>query len=184
MDSAPELLRSRRVYEGQVVNLDLDTIRTPSGTSLELEIVRHPGASAIVPLLGEPSDADPAVLLIEQYRWAAGGRIWEIPAGVIEAGEQPEETARRELLEETGARARHFDYLTTLLTTPGFTDERIHLFLATGITAGEPNPQGDEFMRVEAHPISRVLEMIRDGQIRDAKSIVALLYVAGYRLGL
>jgi ADP-ribose pyrophosphatase len=121
-------------------------------------------------------------LLIHQYRYATGGTIWEIPAGVLEPGEEPEACARRELTEETGATAEHFQHLTTVYTTPGFTDEVIHLFLATGITPGEPNHAEDEFIEVEARPLTKVMEMIRDGEIIDAKSIVALLYVAGFTL--
>jgi ADP-ribose pyrophosphatase len=137
-----------------------------------------------VPLLSDPTGADPQVLLIRQYRYAAGGPIWEVPAGVLEPGESPEECARRELREETGARAERIEHLTTIYTTPGFTDERIHLFLATGITPGEPRPMSDEFLVVEARPISRVLEMIRDRDVVDAKSVVALLFLAGFRMGL
>jgi ADP-ribose pyrophosphatase len=138
----------------------------------------------VVPLLSDPQSADPAVLLIQQYRYAAGGPIWEIPAGVLHPGEDPASCARRELAEETGATAEELQRLTTVFTTPGFTDERIHLFLATGLRAGEPRHERDEFITIRAVPMTRVLEMVRDGEIRDAKSIVALLYVAGYRLGL
>jgi len=175
-------LETRRAYTGRFINVDLDTVQAPDGSTLELEMVRHPGACAVVPLLSDPGGADPQVLLIRQYRYAAGGAIWEIPAGVLEPGETPEDCARRELLEETGASADRIEYLTAIYTTPGFTDERIHLFLATGITAGEPRPRSDEFVEVEVRPISRVLEMIRDREIVDGKSIVALLYVAGFRL--
>ena len=122
--------------------------------------------------------------MLRQYRYAAGGPIWEVPAGVLEPGEAPAECARRELKEETGADAERFEHLTTMYTTPGFTDERIHLFLATGITAGEARPMADEFLEVRAMPISRALELIRNGEIADGKSIVALLYVAGFRLGM
>ncbi len=186
MSESPERHRieTRRAYAGRLINVDLDTVRAPDGSTLELEMVRHPGAAAVVPLLSDSSGTDPQVLLIKQYRYAAGGPIWEVPAGVLEPGETPEECARRELVEETGARAERIEYLTTIFTTPGFTDERIHLFLATGITAGEPRPMSDEFLVVEAKPLSRVLEMIRDREIVDGKSIVAVLYLAGFRLGL
>ncbi len=184
MDVLPVRLASRRVYDGRIVRLDVDTIRSPKGGELELEIVRHPGAAAIVPLLSDVDSPDPVVLLIHQYRYATEGVIWEIPAGTLDPGEEPLACARRELLEETGARATNLEHLTTIYTTPGFTDERIHLFLATGITVGEPDTQGDEFIEKEARALSVVLEMIRDGEIVDAKSIVALLYVAGYRLNL
>ncbi len=175
---------TRRAYAGRLLQVDVDTVRAPDGSTLELELVRHPGAAAVVPLLSDPESSDPQVLLLRQYRYAAGGPIWEVPAGVLEPGESPEACARRELLEETGARAERMEHLTTIFTTPGFTDERIHLFIASGITAGEPRPMSDEFLEVEAKPLSRVLEMIRDQEMVDGKSIVALLYLAGFRLGL
>ncbi len=177
-------LATRRVYDGRLVCLDVDTVRQPDGRSHELEIVRHPGAAAVVPLLSDATADDPSVLLIRQYRYAVGSTIWEIPAGTLEPGEEPAACAERELWEETGARAERIEHLTTIWTTPGFTDERIHLFLASGLRAGEPKRQGDELIKVESRPISNVLEMIRDGAIADAKSIAALLFVAGYRLNL
>jgi ADP-ribose pyrophosphatase len=170
------------VYAGRLLKVEADTIRTPNGTELELEIVRHPGAAAIVPLLSDPGSDDPVVLLLRQYRYAARDVIWEIPAGVLEPGEAPIDCARRELLEEAGATAEQIEPLTTIFTTPGFTDERIHLFLATGVRAGTASPEPDELIEVQPQPLSRVLQMVGDGQIVDAKSIVALLYVAGYRL--
>jgi ADP-ribose pyrophosphatase len=181
-DPRGERLRTRRVYAGRLLNVDADTVRTPNGTELELEMVRHPGAAAVVPLLSDPRSPDPVILLLRQYRYAARGMIWEIPAGVLETGEAPLACARRELLEEAGAEAERIDHLTTVYTTPGFTDERIHLFMATGVRAGTASPRPDELIEVHPHPMSRVLEMIRDGQIVDAKSIVALLFLAGYRL--
>lgn len=180
----PERVRTRRAYDGRLLKVDVDTVRSPTGTELELEIIRHPGAAAIVPLLSDPEAEDPSVLLLEQYRYAAGGTIWEIPAGVLEPDEPPLECARRELLEETGAHADHIEHLTTVFTTPGFTDERIHLFLASGLTIGEPSHQHDEFIQVKPRLLSDALSMIRSGQIVDGKSIVAILYVAGFRLGL
>jgi len=180
---APERMRTRRAYDGRLIKLDVDTLRGPAKNEFDLEVIRHPGAAAIVPLLSDRKAQDPSILLLEQYRYAAGGQIWEIPAGVLEPGEDPMECARRELLEETGATAATLEHLTTIFTTPGFADERIHLFLASEITVGETNHQHDEFIQVRARPLSEVLRMIRDGTIVDAKSIVAILYVAGYRLG-
>jgi ADP-ribose pyrophosphatase len=180
----PTCIATRRTYDGKLVKVEVDTVRGPSGAEYDLEIVRHPGAAAVVPLLSDPASPDPTVLLIEQYRYATGGTIWEVPAGVLEAGEDPADCARRELTEETGAVAETVEHLTTVYTTPGFTDEQIHVFLATGLSQGEPKHEANEFIKMKPLPLARALEMIRDGEIVDAKSIVALLYVAGYRLNM
>ena len=180
----PECLRTERVYDGRIVRVDLDTVRAPDGSEMHLEMVRHRGAAAIVPLMSGLDAEDPSVLLIKQYRYATGGTIWEIPAGLLDPGEAPIDCARRELLEEVGAEAEELEHLITIYTTPGFTDERIHIFLATGLTVGETHHEPDEFIEVVALPISRILEMIRDGELVDGKSITALLYVAGFRLGI
>lgn len=173
-------LESRRVYSGKIVSLDVDTVRYPDGTSGELEMIRHPGASAILPFLSDPDGADPQILLIRQYRYAAEGYVYEVPAGRLEPGEDPKDCARRELLEETGCRAESVKYLTTIFTTPGFTDEKIHLFMATGVTAGEAKPESDEFLELQPRTISQALRMIQAGEIKDAKTIVTLLFAAGF----
>jgi ADP-ribose pyrophosphatase len=183
-DAVPQRLASRRAYDGRLIKVDVDTIEAPDGATFELEMIRHPGAAAVVPLLDDAGAEDPSVLLIRQYRHAASGTIWEIPAGVLEPGEEPLACARRELTEETGATAGRIEHLTTVYTTPGFTDEQIHLFVASQLRAGEPRHEDDEFIEVRAMPISEVLAMIKDGQIVDAKTIVALLYVAGYAMQL
>jgi ADP-ribose pyrophosphatase len=178
-------LASRPVHRGRVVELNVDTVRFPDGSTGELEMVRHSGAAAVLPVLGDPEAEDPQILLIRQYRYAAGGYIYEVPAGRPSApGEEWEVCARRELEEETGMRARELRKLTMIYTTPGFTDERIHLFLATGLEEGTHARDVDEFMEVVPIPLSRALEMIRDGEIIDAKSICTLLYAAGFVLGL
>lgn len=179
-------IESRRVYTGRVLNLDVDTVSFPNGQRGELEMIRHPGASAVLPVLSPDDSTDPQLLLIRQYRYAAGGPIWEIPAGRIEPGESPEECARRELLEEAGASARRWKRLTTIYTTPGFTDERIHLFAAFDLVV-KPESQrheADEFLETKALPTSRVLGMIRDGELVDSKTAVAVLFFAGFHLKL
>ncbi|MBA2686763.1 MAG: NUDIX hydrolase [Gemmatimonadaceae bacterium] len=183
MTSPESQLESKRVYSGKVVSLDVDTVRFPDGTSGELEMIRHPGASAILPFLSDPDGGDPQILLIRQYRYAADGYVYEVPAGRLEAGEDPTDCARRELLEETGCRAESVKYLTTIFTTPGFTDEKIHLFMATGVTAGTARPESDEFVELQPRTISQALRMIQGGEIQDAKTIVTILYVAGFELG-
>lgn len=184
MSEVKDRTATRRVYSGRVVNLDVDTVRYPNGQSGELEMIRHPGAAAVLPVLS--AGDDPQLLLIRQYRYAAGGPIWEIPAGRLEPGESPEECARRELLEEAGATARRWRRLTTIFTTPGFTDERIHLFAASDLVV-KPESQhreADEFIELKALPISQVLGMIRDGELVDGKTAVAVLFFAGFHLKL
>jgi len=184
MPSAPTPLSSTRAYTGRVIAVDVETLRTPAGATIDLEIIRHKGAAAVVPVLSPLDSDDPTLLLIHQFRHAAGGFIWEIPAGVLGDGESPEECARRELKEETGAEAGSIQRLTTILTTPGFTDERIHLFVATDLKIGEPQREHDEFIETGTMPLSRCLAMIRDGEIQDGKTVAALLYLAGFTLGL
>jgi ADP-ribose diphosphatase len=176
-------ISSRRVYTGRVINVDIDTVRFPNGSTGELEIVRHPGASAVVPFLSDPSSDDPQILLIKQYRYAAEDFIWEIPAGKLDGDEDPLVCARRELLEETGCTAEDIEPLCTFYTTPGFTDELIHTFMATGLTRGTVAHEKDEFMSLETVTLSHALELIRTGELKDAKSALAILYVAGFRLG-
>jgi len=174
------LISTERLYTGRIVNLDRDTVRFPDGSTGQLEMLRHPGASAVVPFLDDPHAADPRVLLIRQFRHAAEDFIWEVPAGRLDAGETPEACARRELEEETGMRARAIERLTTIYTTPGFTDERIHLFAAHGLEAGTHHREADEFM--ELHPMawSAAMELVRAGAIQDAKTIASLLFVQCY----
>ena len=176
-------IASRRVHTGRVLNLDIDTVHFPNGTTGELEMIRHPGASAVVPFLGDPTGEDPQVLLIRQYRYAAEGFIYEIPAGRLDPGEEPVACARRELREETGCDAERVEHLITIYTTPGFTDEKIHLFMALGLSRGELAREADEFIEIETMPLSRALELVERGVIQDGKTIVGLLYAAGFRAG-
>jgi len=170
------LLESRLIHAGRVVHLSMDRVRFPDGSEGDLEFIRHRGASAVVPFLGNPDDPDPEVVLIHQFRYAAGGFVYEIPAGIPFDGESWEECARRELEEETGYVARDLQPLTRVLTTPGFTNEEVHLFQATGLGKGAVSRDRDEFIEVVELPFSRVLEMVRDGVIRDGKSLVGILF--------
>jgi ADP-ribose pyrophosphatase len=175
------LVSSSRLYSGRIVNLDLDTVRFPDESIGQLEMLRHPGAAAVVPFLDSPGGADPRVVLIRQFRHAADGYIWEVPAGRLDSGEPPEVCAARELEEETGMRARRLERLTTIYTTPGFTDERIHLFLADGLDPGAEHREADEFMELHTRRWSEVLGMIEQGEIVDGKTLVSLLFVQTFR---
>lgn len=173
------LTHTERIYTGRVINLDRDSVRFPDGSEGALEMVRHPGASAVVPFLDDPAVADPRIVLIRQFRHAADGYVWEVPAGRLDRAEPPERCAARELEEETGLAAGRLVPLLTIYTTPGFTDERIHLFAAYDLTQGHHRREADEFVEVHRLPRSEILRMIRDGEIVDGKSLVALLLVLG-----
>ena len=175
------LVSSSRLYSGRIVNLDLDTVRFPDDSMGQLEMLRHPGAAAVVPFLDSPGGADPRVVLIRQFRHAADGYIWEVPAGRLDKGEPPESCAARELEEETGMRARRLERLTTIYTTPGFTDERIHLFLAEGLDPGAEHREADEFMELHTLRWAQVMEMIERGEVVDGKTLVSLLFVQALR---
>jgi ADP-ribose pyrophosphatase len=169
-------LSSRRIYSGKVLSLDVDQVRFPDGSTGELEMIRHSGASAIVPLFNADKP-DPEVLLIRQYRYAADGYVYEIPAGLLNAGETPEDCARRELKEETGYSAERLRPLITIYTTPGFTDEKIHLFAGEGLAAGKDSREADEFLELYPISLSDALAMVRAGKIVDGKTIVGLFLV-------
>jgi ADP-ribose pyrophosphatase len=170
-------MKQRLTYQGRSIAVYVEEAELPGGRRVELDVVRHPGAAAIVPF-----ETDDVVLLIQQYRHAAGGTIWEVPAGKLD-GDTPEVCARKELEEEAGRRAGRIERLGSILTTPGFTDEVIHLFAAFDL---EPIPQrleSDEVIDVVPTPITEALELIWSGELTDAKSVVALIHAAR-RLGL
>ena len=178
------MISRRPVHKGRIVDLGIDTVRFPDGSTGELEMIRHSGASAVLPVLSDPDGDDPILLLVRQYRYAAGGWLYEVPAGRPQhPGEPWDQVARRELLEEAGVIAGELRHLTTIWTTPGFTDERIHLYLATNLSAGQTSYDPDEFMEPVRVPLSEALRMVRDGEITDAKSICTLLYAAGFVFG-
>jgi len=163
-------MNSTLIYEGRVFRLHRDHVRLPNGVDTTLDIIRHPGAAAIVPLT--PTGH---VLLIRQYRYAAAGHIWEIPAGTMEAGESPLECARRELGEEIGVAARRWRTLGQIYPLPAYSDEIIHLFRADDLTPTEQHLDADEILEVHEFSFDDITEMIRTGAIRDAKTITGLM---------
>jgi ADP-ribose pyrophosphatase len=175
--SEPGHLSSRLVHDGRVVHLSVDRVRFPDGSEGELELIRHRGASAVVPFLEDPREPDPAVILIHQYRYAAGGFVYEIPAGIPLDGETWEACARRELEEETGFVCEVLDPVASIFTTPGFTNEKIHIFQAHGLRRGSVDRDQDEFLEVIQLPFSKVIGMVEEGEIQDAKSLTGILLV-------
>lgn len=159
----------RCLYHGRALILNVETAVFPDGRREELEIVRHPGGAAAVAL-----DDDDRVCLIRQYRYAAGGWLWEIPAGRLEVDEAPLACARRELAEEAGVEAADWRPLGQLLPSPGICDERIYLFLARGLSRVDTAHEDGEYIEIHWFPQTQVRAMICQGQIVDAKTLIAL----------
>jgi ADP-ribose pyrophosphatase len=166
----------RLAYQGRSITVWQEEVELPNGAVAQLDIVRHPGASCVVPI-----EADGRVLMLRQYRHAAGGTIWEVPAGKLD-GDTPERCAAKELEEEAGRRAGRLERLGEIWTTPGFTDEKIHLFAAFDLTEVPHAREEHEVIEVVPMPLEAALELIWTGQLPDAKSALALLHAAR-RLG-
>lgn len=175
--------RARRsVYEGRVVRLFVDEVEFPDGRTGPLELVEHPGAAAILPFLQPPASPDPEVLLLRQYRYAGGGELVEVPAGTRDAPDEAWETcARRELQEETGYSAGALQRIGVILTTPGFTDERIALFAAWDLEPGVSATDSDEYLETFPLPISQAMDYARSGRITDAKTLCTLFLADAWR---
>ncbi len=163
-------LVSRRVYEGKVLALDVDEVEEPGGVIAVREVVRHRGSVAALPVR-----ADGRVVLVRQYRYAVDDDVWELPAGRLDPGETPETGVRRELEEEVGLRAGELERLVTFFTTPGFCDERIHVFRATALAEVPARPETDERIEPRTFALAEALAMIHRGEVREGKTLVALL---------
>jgi ADP-ribose pyrophosphatase len=172
------VLRHRRVHSGQVVDLDVDEVLEPGGVRGLREVVRQRGSVAALPVLD-----DGRIVLVRQYRYAVDALVWELPAGRRDPGETPEEGARRELEEEVGLRARSLEPLLAFWTTPGFCDEVMHLFRATALEPVPPRPEVDERIEQAPFPLAEAMDMVARGEIREGKTLVALLLEAARRAG-
>ena len=165
-----ELLESKDIYKGKIVDLSVQRVKLPNGHVTEMELVRHPGASAVVPV-----DDAGHVLLIRHYRHATGGFLLEVPAGKLDPGESPERCAAREVQEETGFKVGSLQSLGWIWTTPGFTNEKIWLFLGRELSPATQQLQSDEVLTVERVPLDQAAAMAVRGEITDSKSICAIL---------
>lgn len=183
--SAERRIEGRSVFRGRLFRVDVDRVRLPGGEEVEREVVHHPGAAGVLPWFpdGRDGSGEAEVVLLRQYRYAAGADLWEIPAGTLEPEEAPEACAARELEEEAGLVARDLRLLGSVLTSPGFTDERIHLFLAREPGPGEANPEAGERLAPRTVPVTRALEMVEAGDVEDAKTVTALLLALRATLG-
>ena len=170
MELFEKKLTSKQIFDGKVVKLFVDEVELPDGTKATREIVRHPGAVCVIPV-----DDDQNVIMVNQFRYPFEQVLCEIPAGKLEPGEDPYEAALRELEEETGANASKLEFIGTMYTTVAIIDEKINMYLATGITYKNAHPDDEEFLEVEKIPLSTLVSMVMDGKIKDAKTQIAIL---------
>jgi len=165
-------------FSGRLIRVTTDEVVLPNGQRVQLEVVHHPGGAAAVALNDEHH-----VCLLRQYRYVAGGWLWELPAGKLEPGEPPLATAQRELTEEAGVSARYWRSLGTCLSSPGVFSERLHLFLATGIAPANIAHESAEVIEVHWVPMDQACDWAMDGTITDAKTALGLLRAQSYRSG-
>lgn len=164
------IISEEQAWHGKFLDVRSAQVELPNGRVTSRDLVRHPGAAAVVALTETGK-----IVLVRQYRTAIDRVTVEIPAGKLDPGEDPLDCAKRELLEETGFSAGRIQYLTTIATTPGFCDEVIHVYMATGLTFNGANPDDDEFVNVDLVPLAELIDAVLDGKIEDAKTVVGAL---------
>ncbi|HHY90302.1 MAG TPA: NUDIX hydrolase [Clostridiales bacterium] len=163
-------IRTKKIYEGKIIHLRVDEVELPGGKSSTREIVEHPGAVAIVPVT-----EDGEIIMVRQFRKAADMFLLEIPAGKLDKNEDPLSCAKRELKEETGYEAQNIELLGSFYSSPGFSNELIHIYIATDLIPGEASPDENEYLSVEKYTIDQLLEMIRSGNLKDGKTIIGVM---------
>ncbi len=164
--------KSERIFEGQIINLRVDIVKLPNGNISTREVVEHPGGVGIIPITDEQE-----VIMVRQFRKPLETVTLEIPAGKLSYGEDPYVCGVRELEEETGYKAKRVESLGSIYTSPGFANEILHLYMATDLYKGVFNPDEDEFVETEVITLEKLVEMIMQGEVQDAKSIIAILRV-------
>ena len=170
MELFEKKLNSKQIFDGVVVKLFVDEVELPNGKKAVREIVRHPGAVCVIPV-----DDDGNVIMIKQFRYPFSQVLLEVPAGKLEKGEDPLEAVKRELEEESGVVAERVEYIGTMYTTVAILDEKIHMYLATGLKYKNAHPDEDEFLETEKIPLSTLVDMVMDGKIPDSKTQIAIL---------
>lgn len=175
MDYTEKTLRRVNTYQGIIVDVSVDMVELANGETSMREVVHHPGGVCVAAV-----DENGMVTMVRQYRYPYGEHLLELPAGKLEKGEEPFPAAVRELSEETGLQAETWVELGPIYTSPGFSRETLYLYLATGLTQGEAHPDPNEFLDVEKIPLSRLLEKVDDGSIRDGKTVIGLMKAERY----
>ncbi len=173
--SPAKVLHSRVTYRGPVFYVTSEIVREPTGITTRRDIVRHPGSVVMMAL--DDTGREPRVLLVRQFRYAAGRQLWELPAGRINEGEGLLSAAKRELLEETGVTARSWKQVLFFYASPGFLDETMSIFLAHGLERGKANPDEDEVIETRFFPVSQAVKMVVSGRIQDGKAIAGVLWL-------
>jgi ADP-ribose pyrophosphatase len=176
-----KLLSSKRAYKGRVFDVYADTVQEPNGLILKRDVIRHSGSVVILAIEESKNPADPEVILERQYRHAIGDFLLELPAGRIEPGESPLAAAKREMIEETGFRAKRWTLLTKYFASPGFLGEWMQIYLARDIREGEAKPEADEQIETLRIPLSEAMNLVRSNKIRDGKSLIGLLLLDASR---
>ncbi len=172
MSFGEKTIKKTNIFDGKVIKLDLHEVLLENGKTAEREIISHPGGVAVIPI----NEKD-EIYFVKQYRKPYDTEVLEIPAGKLERGEEPELCGVRELREETGLTASKVTFITEAYPTPGYTNERLFLYMAEGLTEGESDVDEDEFLNVHKYSLNEAIDMIKSGEIRDAKTIIAILYV-------
>ena len=170
MELFEKKINSKQIFDGFIVKLFVDDVELPDGKKAIREVVRHPGAVCVIPI-----DEDENVIMIKQFRYPFSEVLYEIPAGKLEPNEDPYEAALRELEEESGVNAKSVEYIGTMYTTVAILDEKIHMYLATGLTYKNAHPDEGEFLEVEKIPLKTLVDMVMDGKIPDSKTQIAIL---------
>ena len=175
MNYEEKTMKSEKIYEGKIVNLRIDTVELPDKKYSKREIVEHPGSVGIIPITD-----DGHMVLVKQFRKPVEKDLFEIPAGKIEINEEPKETALRELVEETGYTSDKMEYLFEFYTSPGFSNEKLYLFIATELSKGEASPENDEYIETVKIKIENLVDMVNRGEINDSKTIIGIFYAEKY----
>ncbi len=175
LSGTAEVLSSETVYRGKVFSVTSDEVREPGNVSARRDVVRHNGSVVVLAVDTKSQPADPGILLIRQYRHAAGKFLLELPAGRIEPGEEYIGAAKRELIEETGYRAARWSKHASYYASPGFLSEAMNIVLAEDLTLGDAAPEEDERIEIRMTPLSEVLRMIHNGEIEDGKTLIGVL---------
>lgn len=170
MDFTEKTIKSEKIFDGKIIKVKVDTVELPNGSTSTREIVEHPGAICVIPITETKE-----VIMVRQFRKPIEAVCLEVPAGKLDEGEDPYQCCIRELEEETGYKAKNVQSLGSIYTTPGFSNEILHIYLATELYEGKLQPDEDEFVETETIPLEKLVDMVMNGEIKDAKSIVAIL---------